>query len=75
MCLQQLDSLNVQYDDLRNVLIQGKKKHLIVRKQGRPWLLLDQHKELLDTSTGTINACYLTEMEIRRLTSDSTILR
>ncbi|PVH80071.1 hypothetical protein DL98DRAFT_549327 [Cadophora sp. DSE1049] len=30
-------------------------------------LLLDQHSQLLDTSIGTINTCYLTETEIRRL--------
>ncbi|PVH74052.1 hypothetical protein DL98DRAFT_659049 [Cadophora sp. DSE1049] len=30
ICLQQLDALNAQYDNLRNVLIQSKKKHLIM---------------------------------------------
>lgn len=39
----------------------------MVRKEGHAWLLLDRHHQLLDSSEGAINACHLTEGEIKRL--------
>jgi len=67
VCLQQFDKINAHYDNLQNILIQGKKKHLIIQKKGYPWLLLNQHNQLLNTFTGIVNICHLTETEIRRL--------
>lgn len=59
LCLKDMDTLNVQFDNLQNLLIQNNKKHPVVRKWGHPWLLLD-----IQTS---ITSSHLTETELRQL--------
>lgn len=40
-CLQDMDRLQVMYDNLQNILIQGDRIVPILRKWGHPWMLLD----------------------------------
>jgi hypothetical protein len=42
MCIQDMDRLGIQFDNLTNVIVQGKKKVPVVRKWGHPWMLIDQ---------------------------------
>jgi hypothetical protein len=45
LCLQDMDAMGVRFDNLKNVLIQGKKIIPIVRKWGHPWMHLDKEEE------------------------------
>ena len=60
LCLQDMDALGVQFDNLKNVLIQGNRTIPIVRKWGHPWMLLNKPEETLAWS-------HLTESELRQL--------
>jgi len=60
LCLKDMDTLNVRYDNIRNVLVQGDKQIPIVRKWGHPWMLLHEKEQ-------AIAWCHLTEPELRRL--------
>jgi hypothetical protein len=53
-----MDAIGVRFDNLRNILIQGDKVVLIVRKWGHPWMLLDKLEETLAWS-------HLTDTELR----------
>lgn len=55
-----MDYINVKFNNLANVLIQGKKIVPIVRKWGHPWMLLNQREEAMAYS-------YLTKPELRQL--------
>jgi polyhydroxyalkanoate synthesis regulator phasin len=58
-CIQDMDKMNVRFDNLKNVLVQGKNIVPIVRKWGHPWMLL--HREQ------AIAQAHLTEMELKQL--------
>jgi hypothetical protein len=47
LCLQDMDAMGVQFDNLKNVLIQGNKIIPVVRKWGHPWMLLNKLEETL----------------------------
>jgi hypothetical protein len=52
--------MNVKFDNLANVLIQGKKIVPVVRKWGHPWMLLNRKEEAIVYS-------YFTEPELHQL--------
>ena len=64
LCLEDMDTLRVKFDNLRNVLIQGSKIVPIIRKWGHPWMLLDDELTLEKTIAG---GHHLTEPELRQL--------
>ncbi|KAI0998087.1 hypothetical protein K3495_g10102 [Podosphaera aphanis] len=51
LCLRDMDRLNVRFDNLRNILVQGNKTVPIVRKWGHPWMLLHSHENQWCTAT------------------------
>lgn len=67
MSLKDLDDNNATYDNLRNVLVQGKSKYLVVRKHGHPWLLLDPTRTLIFNSKRNLFESHLTEVELRTI--------
>jgi hypothetical protein len=62
-----LDRLQARYDNLRDLLIQGENKVLVVRKFGHPWILLDPLEPLVHNSENQIYSCHFTESELRTL--------
>ena len=46
LCIQDMDRLGVQLDNLNNVLIQGKLRIPIVRKWGHLWMLLNRARAI-----------------------------
>ena len=64
LCLRDMDTLKVQYDNLRNVLVQGKRLVPVIRRFGHPFLLWDDSSMssfLLDIH------CNLSQTELRQL--------
>lgn len=59
-CIDDMDRMNVKFNNLENTLIQGNKVVPVVRKFGHPWLLLHQKEQSLAWS-------HLTTSEMRRL--------
>ena len=59
-CIQDMDKMGVRLDNLKNVLVQGKKVVPVVRKWGHPWMLLDRIEE-------TVTHCHLTDAEMHQL--------
>lgn len=59
-CLADMDRMNCYIDNLRNVIVQGRKTVAIVRKFGHPFMLLDKPSE-------SLAHCHLTEAELRTL--------
>ena len=60
LCLKDMDELNVKFDNLRNLLIQGDKIIPVVRKWGHPWMLLNEPEY-------TIAHSHLTTSELSQL--------
>lgn len=59
LCLQDMDSRGIMFDNLSNVLRKGSLAVPVVRKWGHPWMLLQPEKAL--------GYSHLTEGELRRL--------
>jgi hypothetical protein len=55
-----MDTMGVEFHNLKNVLVQGRKVVPVVRKWGHAWMLLDKLEETLAWS-------HLTEPELRQL--------
>ena len=60
LCIQDMDTMGVRFDNLRNVLLQGHRVIPIICKWGHPWMLLHQPEKSLAWS-------HLTESELRQL--------
>lgn len=68
LCLRDMDILQVKFDNLKNVLIQGKTIVPVIRKWGHPWMLLHgQEASMIYSYMGYIAECHLTEVELRQL--------
>ncbi|KAK6218082.1 hypothetical protein QIS74_02513 [Colletotrichum tabaci] len=60
LCLHDMDRLPIQFDNLANVMRQGKLSVPVIRKWGHPWMLLGPPEH-------PIANCPLTDPELRRL--------
>jgi hypothetical protein len=59
-CIKDMDNMGAELYNLKNVLVQGTKVVLVVRKWGHLWMLLNKLEEAVAWS-------YLTESELRQL--------
>ena len=67
LCLQDLDRLRAKYDNLKDVLVQGARRILVIRAFGHPWILLNKLEALVYASQAETPQCHLTESELRQL--------
>jgi len=69
LCLGDMDKLDVKFDNLENLLIQGGRKVPVVRKWGHPWMLLDFESAMACNFMDERNiiGCHLTGNELRQL--------
>ena len=47
LCLQDMDAIEVQFDNFKNILIQGNKIVPVIYKWEHLWMLFNQLKEIL----------------------------
>ena len=66
LCLADMDSLQVHYNNLRNVLVTPTKSVPVVRRFGHPFLIWESLQALI-TESFAQNPCYLTDVELRQL--------
>ena len=72
LCLQDMNQLQVKYDNLENVLIQRSIRTPVVVAFGHPWMLLDSVQALVASSQQELKprsdiTCHLTDVELRQL--------
>ena len=58
LCLQDMDRLGVQFNNIYNVLEHNGNTYPVIRKWGHPFFMLDRESSVI---------CHLTETELRRL--------
>src|SRR5450432_3776685 len=67
LCLADMDTLQVYYNNLRNVIVTKTKDVPVVRRFRHPWLLWDTSLQTYLTESFNSNLCFLTNVELRRL--------
>src|SRR5271166_3243146 len=67
LCLADMDTLKVFYNNLNNVLVTPTKSVLVVRRFGHPFLLWEESLQSFITNSFDQNPCYLTATELRQL--------
>ena len=60
LCLQDMDKNGVKLDNIKNMLVKGSLKVLVIQKWGHPWMLLHNDEQ-------SIAYYHLTENELKRL--------
>ena len=67
LCLEDMDKLNVYFNNLENVLIASTKSVPVVRRFGQPFLLWDESFHSFIANSFNNNPCFLTDTELRQL--------
>jgi len=67
LCLVDMDTLKVYYNNLSNVLVTLTKSILVTRRFGHPFLLWEESLQSFITNSFNQNPCYLTTTELRQL--------
>ncbi len=67
LCLEDMDNLNVYFNNLENVLITSTKSVPVVRRFGHPFLLWDKSLQSFIANSFNNNPCFLTDTELRQL--------
>ncbi|KAI0991702.1 hypothetical protein K3495_g16485, partial [Podosphaera aphanis] len=64
LCINDMDRLGIKFDNIKNILKQGKTRCAVTRKWGHPWLLLDVQDKAQEKNIIWSN---LTETELRQI--------
>jgi hypothetical protein len=67
LCLADMDSLQIYYNNLKNVVITRVGDVPVVRRYGHPFLLWDSSLQSYLCDSFCENPCYLTDIELRQL--------
>jgi hypothetical protein len=67
LCLADMDSLQVYFDNVQDMLIRPTGKVPVVRRFGHAFLLYNSALQSYLTESIKLQPCYLTEAELRRL--------
>ena len=67
LCLEDMDKLNVYFNNLENVVITSTKSVPMVRRFGHPFLLWDKSLQSFIANSFNNNPCFLTDTELRQL--------
>ena len=67
LCLKDMDRLQVTFDNLNNVLVTPTSRIKVIRRFGYAFMLWGKLFTTLLVQSFTLNPCYLTEPELRRL--------
>jgi hypothetical protein len=67
LCLADIDSLQVYYNNIKNTLVTSTLEVPVVRRFGHPFLLWNTSLQTDLVESFDTNPCYLTDVELRRL--------
>lgn len=67
LCLEDMDKLNVYFNNLENILITSTKSVLVVRRFGHPFLLWNKSLQSFIANFFNNDPCFLTDTELRQL--------
>ncbi len=67
LCLEDMDKLNVYFNNLENLLIPSTKSVIVVCRFGHPFLLWDEFLHSFIANSFNNNSCFLTDTELHQL--------